>query len=117
MQPRFASGFDGEHEPITRTLATGDVLFTQGDPPDDIYIIESGALEVVRTAATGESVTLAQVGAGDFIGEMGPLFGLPRSATVRATEPTTVVAHSPASFRDEIGVDSLGDIIAGRGST
>ncbi|MEM8708654.1 MAG: ATP-binding cassette domain-containing protein [Actinomycetota bacterium] len=116
MQPKFASGFDGEHEPIERTLDAGDVLFAQGDAPDDIYVVESGALEVVRTAASGEAVVVAQVGTGEFVGEMGPLFGLPRSATVRATETTTVIAHSPASFRDTIGVDSLNDVIAGRGS-
>ena len=116
MQPKFASGFDGEHEPVERTLADGETLFAQGDAPDDIYVVDSGELEVVRTAASGEAVVVARVAAGDFVGEMGPLFGLPRSATVRAVGATTVIAHSPASFRDTIGVDSLNDVIAGRGS-
>ncbi|MEO0492375.1 MAG: cyclic nucleotide-binding domain-containing protein [Actinomycetota bacterium] len=117
MQPKFASGFDGDHEPVERNLAAGHVLFSQGDAPDDIYVIEAGELEVVRTAPSGETVIVARIGPGDFVGEMGPLFGLPRSATVRATTTATVIAHSPSSFRDTIGVDSLNDVIAGRGIT
>lgn len=114
MQPKFAAGFEGDVEPTDRQLAAGDVLFAQGDPPDFIYVIESGALEVTRTSPSGEQVVLAQLGPGEFVGEMGPLFGLPRSATVRATDATSLTGHSTTSFRESLGVDSLNDVIAGR---
>lgn len=115
MQPKFAAGFDARNaEPTDRHLATGDVLFSQGDPSDFIYVIESGRLDVSRPSPLGESLMIAELGAGEFVGEMGPLFGLPRSATVRAVEPTRLIAHTPASFRASLDVDSLNDVIAGR---
>ena len=43
---------------------------------------------------------------------MGPLFGLPRSATARAAEPTTVTGYSVKDFRDKLGIERLGDIVS-----
>ena len=49
---------------------------------------------------------------GDYFGEMGPLFGLPRSATARAAEPTVVTGYSVKDFRDQLGIERLGDIVS-----
>jgi putative ABC transport system ATP-binding protein len=114
MQPKFAAGFDGDSEPVEKTIDAGATLFEQGDAPDLIYIIDEGSFEVVRTDPAGESRVLARLGTGDYVGEMGPLFGLPRSATVRALEASRVTGHNPRSFSDQLGVDTLNDVIAGR---
>ena len=63
-------------------LADGEVLFHQGDPPDWVYVVVSGTIELVQ-----DDVLVASAGAGDWFGEMGPLFSLPRSATARASGP------------------------------
>lgn len=117
MQPKFAAGFDGEGEPVEKVIDKGTDLFEQGDAPDLIYVIEEGSFEVVRTDPGGEAVVLATLGSGDYVGEMGPLFGLPRSATVRAVEAGRVIGHSPKSFREQLGVDTLNAVIAGRRPT
>lgn len=117
MQPKFADGFDGEGEPVEKVIDKGSALFEQGDAPDLIYVIEEGSFEVVRTDPGGESVVLATLGSGDYVGEMGPLLGLPRSATVRAVEAGRVIGHSPKSFREQLGVDTLNAVIAGRRTT
>lgn len=117
MQPKFAAGFDGEGEPVEKVIDKGSALFEQGDAPDLIYVIEEGSFEVVRTDPGGEAVVLATLGSGDYVGEMGPLFGLPRSATVRAVEAGRVIGHSPKSFREQLGVDTLNAVIAGRRTT
>lgn len=114
MQPRFAAGFDGETEPVEKVVDAGTVLFEQGDAPDLIYVIDEGAFEVVRTDPSGETHVLARLSAGDCVGEMGPLFGLPRSATVRAVEAGRVTGHGPTSFREQLGVETLNAVIAGR---
>jgi hypothetical protein len=109
-----ASGFDGESEPVEKVIDADTALFAQGDAPDLIYTIEEGRFEVVRSDLDGGEIVLAHLGAGDYVGEMGPLFGLPRSATVRAVELSRVIGHSPKSFRETLDVETLNKVIAGR---
>jgi putative ABC transport system ATP-binding protein len=95
-----------------RTLAAGEVLFQQGDASDLVYVVEAGEIEVVRELADGGEEVLAELGAGSYFGELGPLFGLRRSATARAVGPTTVTGLTVAAFRERTG-DGIAAIIAG----
>ena len=45
---------------------------------------------------------------------MGPLFGLPRSATVRARTDATLTGYTAAAFRDLVGAEQLPALIRGR---
>ncbi len=67
------------------TLEAGEWLFHKADAGDCAFLIESGMLEVCDEA-NGKLV--AQLGPGEFIGEMSLLDGLPRSASVRALLPS-----------------------------
>jgi CRP-like cAMP-binding protein len=70
----------------TRSLNAGEVLIKEGDPGGDIYVLESGRLEVERAG-----VPLAEISAqGALVGEMSVLLGTANTATVRATAPSTV---------------------------
>ena len=100
-------------EPVAVDLADGDVLFSQGDASDLIYLVEDGKLEVVRSDPGGPEVVVAVLGADAVVGEMGPLFGLPRSATVRAKGGARVVGHSVEAFRDVVGNDKLDLLVRG----
>ena len=80
-------------------LDTGDVLFGQHSTGNRVYLIESGRLEIVRELTGGEEQVLAERGRGEYIGELGPMLGQPRSATARAIEPTVVTAMSLQEFR------------------
>ena len=97
----------------TVTLAAGATLFSQGDPSDLIYVIDSGEVDVVQRTAGGE-LLLATLGPGDHVGEMGPLFGLPRSAAVRARSDATLTGYTVTAFRDLVGADQLPALIRGR---
>jgi CRP/FNR family transcriptional regulator, cyclic AMP receptor protein len=57
-----------------------------GDPGDALYLIDVGKVRISVTDADGHAVTLAELGPGDFFGEMSMLDGQGRSANATATE-------------------------------
>jgi CRP-like cAMP-binding protein len=64
-------------------LNPGDTLIREGEPSDCLYIVKSGEL-VVSKFAQDKSTHLGYIKAGETVGEMSFLDGLPRSATVKA---------------------------------
>jgi CRP-like cAMP-binding protein len=71
-------------------LAAGDVVIREGQPIEALYIVLDGAL-AVAAAASGDAM-IARLGAGEIIGEISLVDSRPPSATVRATQPSTVLA-------------------------
>jgi putative ABC transport system ATP-binding protein len=110
LRPNFLPPPDDA--PRTVQLEAGANLFEQGDPSDLIYVVESGEAEVVRESPDGE-VLLNIVRTGDYVGEMGPLFGLDRSATVRARCPSTLTGYSVKAFRNMVGDEKIPSLIRG----
>ncbi|MGV0718000.1 ATP-binding cassette domain-containing protein [Mycolicibacterium sp. XJ662] len=89
--------------PETTELAAGDVLFEQGTMGQLIYLVSEGELEIVRELPGGSEEMLKLAVAGDYFGEFGPLFHLPRSATVRARTDAVVVGYTVQAFRERLG--------------
>jgi CRP-like cAMP-binding protein len=74
------------------------VLMRQGRLADEFIVIGRGSARVSRK--TGGRVTrVADVGSGEFLGEMGLLTGTPRSATATATTDLALYASSASEFR------------------
>lgn len=72
-----------------RTLTTGQVLFEQNTPNDNLlYVLESGRMAVIVNGQ--QLATISQ--SGEVIGEMSVLTNSPRTATVKALEPSHVLA-------------------------
>jgi putative ABC transport system ATP-binding protein len=92
-------------DPTTRppervSLEPGQVLFRQGDPGDLVYVVDSGAIELVRERADGTEELVDIVEPSGYFGELAPMFGLRRSATARAaTEPTVLTGMTVRDFR------------------
>jgi len=61
-------------------------IFRNGDPGDAMYLIDVGKVRISITDADGAVVTLAELGAGDFFGDMAMLDGQGRSANATAIE-------------------------------
>lgn len=53
----------------------------------------------MRELTDGTEENLAERGAGEYVGELGPMLGQPRSATARAIEPTILTSLSLQEFR------------------
>ena len=100
-----------EHEPETMTLSSGQTVFEQGTMGDSIYIVKEGTIELVRELADGAEELATTAGPGEYFGEMGPLFALPRSATARARTDAVVIAYTVQGFRELMGAGGSKDII------
>jgi CRP-like cAMP-binding protein len=73
------------------TLRRNDVVFTEGDTPDALYMVIKGRLALVNSSPDGRESVLALMERGDLFGEMGLLDDRPRSATARALENSTLL--------------------------
>ncbi len=103
---------DRPPEPVR--VEAGSVLFEQGSIGDLIYVVSDGEFEIVRELADGGEQLLRIATAGDYFGEIGTLFGLPRSATVRARTEARVVGYTGKAFRERLGPAGVRDAITGR---
>lgn len=83
------------------TLADGEELFAQGDASDFVFAIESGSVDVVRVLADGGEEHLATLSAPGYVGELGPLLGFPRSASVRARGAAILRPYTASAFAAE----------------
>lgn len=68
----------------------GATIFSEGEPGNEMYLIKSGRVKVIRSEKTGTKV-LSILGAGSLFGEMALIEAKPRSATVMAMEKTDVL--------------------------
>jgi CRP/FNR family transcriptional regulator, cyclic AMP receptor protein len=81
-----------ESATAVRELRRGDVLFREGDEPDQLYVVDSGRIAIANRSPDGRESVMALMERGDLFGEMGLLDGLGRSAEARALEPSVVLA-------------------------
>lgn len=79
-------------------LFGGEVLMREGDAGEDMYIVLSGRLRVTATQADGSQRPIAELGAGETVGEMALVTGDPRVATVHAVRDTQLARLTRASF-------------------
>jgi putative ABC transport system ATP-binding protein len=100
-----------DRPPETVHLPAGKVLFEQGTMGDLIYIVSEGEVEIFHELVGGGEELLKVAGPREYFGEIGPLFGLPRSATVRARTDAVVVGYTIRAFREHVGVSHVRDII------
>lgn len=79
-------------------LSNGDVLFSQGDVADGLYVVVNGRLRVAAMLPQGEPQTIGDVCPGETVGEFALIADAPRSATVRAVRESNVVRMTRATF-------------------
>jgi CRP-like cAMP-binding protein len=68
-----------------RRVPAGEIVIAEGDPGRSMFVVHSGELEVRRQGHSGELIHTADLGPGDFFGEMTLIQMQNRSATVVAT--------------------------------
>jgi cAMP-dependent protein kinase regulator len=78
---------------VTRSFEPGDVLISQNETANGLYLIASGDVSVVRQEGS-EQLMLSTLGPGDIVGEVSLVLRKPSTATVIAHHPTLAL-HLP----------------------
>lgn len=101
------------HEAPLQELPPGTVLLPEGKTSGHLYVLKSGAVEVLR----GDTQVAVIEEPGAVFGEMSVLLKRPHTATVRALTPITVYAFDDAErflrSNPEIAL-LVGRLLAGR---
>jgi CRP-like cAMP-binding protein len=100
--PLFASLPEADQEYLAslvrrKAIRKGELLFRQGDEGTALYIILQGRIKISVSRRT-DTVTLAILGQGEFLGEMALLDELPRSADAMALEDSQLYALNRKDF-------------------
>lgn len=83
-----------------RAYHRGDILFTEGDEPTELFVVTGGRIAIANKSVDGRESVVALMERGDLFGEM-PLFDeQQRSAEARALEPSEAIAIPYAPLRE-----------------
>jgi CRP-like cAMP-binding protein len=75
----------------------GAVLFREGDPGHEMYVVQSGRVNIAKHVGDVEKV-LSSLGPGEFFGEMSILNNKPRSATAICAEDSRLLVVDAKTF-------------------
>jgi CRP-like cAMP-binding protein len=87
-------------EPVS--LPARSVVIREGDPADALWILVEGSLSVRATGGPAGSQQLPTVNAPSYVGELGLVHGVPRTATVRTREPSELLRIDGDTFLDAL---------------
>ncbi len=79
----------------------GTVLFREGEPGKEMFVIQSGRIAISKRVRDAEKV-LAVLGPGEFFGEMSIISNRPRNATATVSEDAKLLVIDPKTFEGMI---------------
>lgn len=115
--PLFRPPFSKGNEELTRRFrdqvslkncSNEEMIFDENAPPEDVYVVKSGAVTINLQNEDGKQVILAFFVKGDVFGEIAAIDGKPRSATARAAKRATLYVVPRrvfvAAFEQNVGM-------------
>lgn len=85
------------YQKFGRTVRPGEIVFSEGDTGDQMFIIQEGRVKITKSFSGREHV-LSTLGKGDFFGEMAIVNNVPRTATVTAVTEVQLLAFNREGF-------------------
>jgi len=83
---------------VRRRVAPRSVVFTEGDEPTAVYLLESGLVRIDRTLRTGRCVLLTLTLPGQVFGELALIDGAPHAATATSVSDSRIVRIPASAF-------------------
>jgi CRP-like cAMP-binding protein len=80
-----------------KAFPRGTVLFREGEPAGEMFVIHRGHVRITMRAGAQEQI-LSTLGPGEFLGEMAILTGKPRSATATCVEDSMLLVIEARTF-------------------
>ena len=81
-----------------RQVAAGDLVFDRENDTLDVYFVLRGSVRILNIADDGREVALADIGQGNYFGELAAIDGMRRSARVIAIQDSVLASLDGASF-------------------
>ena len=75
-----------------RALEKGEILFSQTDPADTVYIVRSGCIAIFLATLEGRELVINEMHRGDCFGELSLITDQPRSTGALARENSEVIS-------------------------
>ena len=91
------AGEDALFQRFGKEFKRGEVLFREGEPGKEMYVVQAGKVNITKTVRETEKI-LATLGAGEFFGEMSILNHKPRSAGAVVAEDAKLLVIDPKTF-------------------
>ena len=89
------------YEKYGQTISAGTEIFREGEPGERMYIIQSGTVRISKEF-DGKLHVLAELGKGEFFGEMAIVSRIERTATVTAVTDTYLLSFDRQGFESMI---------------
>ena len=81
---------------------SSEVVFYEGDFSQELYMIVSGEVDIVKDHGGVQARSLVVLRSGDFFGEMAIFEGAPRSATAVTKTEAELLVLNPEKFKQTI---------------
>lgn len=83
---------------VLRKYDTDEIIFHQGDPGHEMYILLKGRVRLLVASIDGTDIPVMDLNAGDFFGEMSLLENSPRSGTTQVLEECLAIVINENNF-------------------
>jgi len=87
---------------VIRQFPKNTVIVSQGDDTDSLYVIVKGKVDVFLHNDKGKEIIINTLGVCESFGELAPLGGIPRQASIITTEDSTFGIISRQVFMDTL---------------
>ncbi|WP_029934523.1 cyclic nucleotide-binding domain-containing protein [Thiomicrospira pelophila] len=81
-----------------RNLQKEDILFKEGDSDEQLYVVVSGKIDVIKNLGAKDETIMATLTAGSLAGELSFIDGEPHSMTLRSRKDSEVIILNRSDF-------------------
>lgn len=77
-----------------------EFIIKMGTHGEELYVVHEGRVEVLMTSGSGKLMKITELGPADVFGEIALIEAVPRTRSIRAVRPTTLLTLSKADFEE-----------------